>query len=95
MGGRGGQSIGSAGAGVNGGGGNVSQADYDFAIQDGIYKDRFNPNVNTIEDRTINAYTNEGYQVNKRIRDDNLNDVDKQYMQNLDKSLAKRLSFLL
>lgn len=78
MGGRSGQSL--------GGVANVSGADYAEASKKDWYQSNYNGNEN---EKTLNAYAERGFYVNYNIRDGNLDKADKQYIENLDKSLNK------
>ena len=78
MGGRSGQFLGV--------GDNVSGADYAEASKKDWYQSYYNGNEN---EKTLNAYAERGFYVNYNIRDGNLDKADKQYIENLDKSLNK------
>jgi hypothetical protein len=83
MGGRSGQSIGSVGSG----GGNVTLDDFKYASQKSDYES--DETDMSIEDQTINAYSNYGYRINGKIHRNDLDSIDKTYIKNMDKSLDK------
>lgn len=66
--------------------GSVKDDDYKrVASQDDKYESYYN---GTAEEKTLEAYTNRGFQVNYSIRDGDANKTDQQYIDNLNTSLS-------
>lgn len=88
MGGRGGQSINSNQSQSVG---DVSEVSYQNAANgDGNYITDANGSAN---DKTIAAYTENGYAVNYRIRNGDQSDIDKQFSDNMSKALSNETNF--
>ena len=70
----------------------ASQEDYDIAAK-GDDKYQSAKRDGTIEEKTLDSYGSRGSQVNYALRDGDLNEADKAYIRNLDKSLDKEENF--